>query len=56
MLIIGLTLYYMVSLPAWTEWTIQDLLLVVVSFATGINSIATGILIDMHTTGTQSKE
>lgn len=54
-LIIGLTIYYMISWRVWTEWSIQDLLLVVVSFATGINAIATGALIDMHTLGHKRK-
>ena len=52
-LIIGLTLYYMISLGTLTEWTTQDLLVTVVAFATGINSIATGALIDMHAGGKQ---
>lgn len=48
-LIIGLTIYSTISWRVWTEWSTQDLLLVVVSIATGTNSIAIGALIDMHT-------
>jgi len=32
----------------WTE-NLHDILLVLVAFSTGINAIATGALIDMHT-------
>jgi len=34
--------------PAWTE-NLHDILLVLVAFSTGINAIATGALIDIHT-------
>ena len=48
--IIGSTVYSMISWPGgWTE-DLHDVLLVFVSFSTGINAIATGALIDMHTT------
>ena len=46
-LLIGLTIYSTINWRVWTEWSTQDLLLVVVSIATGINSIATGALINM---------
>ena len=46
--IIGLTVYSMVSWRGWTE-NLRDMLLVFVAFSSGINAIATGALIDMHT-------
>jgi hypothetical protein len=47
--IIGLTVYCMINWPSgWTE-NLHDVLLMLVSFSTGINAIATGALIDMHT-------
>ena len=46
--IIGLTVYSIISLQVRTE-NMQDILLVLVSFSSGINAIATGALIDMHT-------
>jgi len=47
--VIGLTVYYMINWSdGWTE-NLHDILLVLVAFSTGINAIATGALIDMHT-------
>ena len=47
--IIGLTVYCMINWSdGWTE-NLHDILLVLVAFSTGINAIATGALIDMHT-------
>jgi len=46
--IIGLTVYGMVSWQGWTQ-NIHDTLLILVAFSSGINAIATGALIDMHT-------
>ena len=46
--IIGLTIYSMVSWQGWTQ-NIRDTLLILVAFSSGINAIATGTLIDMHT-------
>jgi len=47
--IICVTVYSMVNWRGWTE-NLQDMLLVFVAFSSGINTIATGALIDMHTT------
>jgi hypothetical protein len=38
----------MVSWQGWTQ-NIHDTLLILVAFSSGINAIATGALIDMHT-------
>ena len=46
--IIGLTVYSMVNWRGWTE-NLRDILLVFVAFSSGVNAIATGALIDMHT-------
>lgn len=46
--VIGFTIYSMVSWQGWTQ-NIHDILLVFVAFSSGINAIATGALIDMHT-------
>jgi ABC-type uncharacterized transport system permease subunit len=46
--IIGFTVYSMVSWQGWTQ-DIHDTLLVLVAFSSGTNAIATGALIDMHT-------
>jgi ABC-type uncharacterized transport system permease subunit len=46
--IIGFTIYSMVSWQSWTQ-NIQDTLLILVAFSSGVNAIATGTLIDMHT-------
>ena len=48
LVIIGLTIYSMVSWQGWTQ-NIHDTLLILVAFSSGINAIATGALIDMHT-------
>ena len=48
LVIIGLTIYSMVSWQGWTQ-NIHDTLLILVAFASSINAIATGALIDMHT-------
>lgn len=48
--IIGVTIYSMIGWRGWTE-NLNDLLLVTVAFTGGINAIATGALIDMHTIG-----
>ena len=46
--IIGLTVYSMINWRGWTE-NLRDMLLVFVAFSSGVNAIATGALIDMHT-------
>jgi len=47
--IIGLTVYSIINWPGgWTE-NLRDILLIFVSLSSGINAIATGALIDMHT-------
>jgi hypothetical protein len=46
--IIGFTIYSMVSWQGWTQ-NIHDTLLIFVAFSSGVNAIATGALIDMHT-------
>lgn len=46
--IIALTIYIMISFRGWTD-NLRDILLIFVSFSAGINAIATGALIDMHT-------
>ena len=46
--IIGLTVYSMLNWRGWTE-NLHDMLLVFVAFSSGVNAIATGALIDMHT-------
>ena len=54
--IIGLTVYSMINWSGgWTE-NLHDVLLVFVSFSTGINAIATGALIDMHTMGYKTRK
>jgi len=45
--IIGLTIYIIISLHGWTE-NPRDILLIFVAFLSGVNAIATGALIDMH--------
>ena len=47
--IIALTVYSMISWSGGWTGNLHDVLLVFVSFSTGINAIATGALIDMHT-------
>lgn len=41
----------MSPLPCWFDWinSTRDLLLIIVSITVGIDAIATGALIDMHT-------
>ena len=46
--IICVTVYSMVNWRGWIE-NLHDMLLVLVAFSSGINAIATGALIDMHT-------
>jgi len=46
--IICVTVYSMVNWRGWIE-NLQDMLLVFVAFSSGVNAIATGALIDMHT-------
>jgi hypothetical protein len=46
--IIGFTIYCMVGWQGWTQ-TIHDTPLIVVACASGVNAIATGALIDLHT-------
>jgi hypothetical protein len=46
--IIGFSIYCMVSWYGWTQ-NIHDTLLILVAFSSGVNAIATGALIDMHT-------
>lgn len=46
--IIGFTIYSMVSWQGWTQ-NIHDTLLILVAFSSGVNAIATGALIDMRT-------
>jgi hypothetical protein len=46
--IICLTVYSMISWRGWIE-NLRDMLLVFVAFSSGVNAIATGVLIDMHT-------
>jgi hypothetical protein len=46
--IIGFTIYSMVSWQGWTQ-NIHDTLLILVAFSSGVNAIATEALIDMHT-------
>lgn len=46
--VIGLTVYCIISLQWWTE-NPRDILLIFVAFLNGVNAIATGALIDMHT-------
>jgi ABC-type polysaccharide/polyol phosphate export permease len=48
LVIIGFTIYGMVSWMGWTQ-NIHDALLILVAFSSGVNAIATGALIDMHT-------
>jgi hypothetical protein len=43
----------MVSWQGWTQ-NIHDALLILVAFSSGINAIATGALIDMHTMKTKA--
>jgi len=45
---ICVTVYSMAGWRGWIE-NLQDILLVLVAFSSGINAIATGVLIDMHT-------
>ena len=45
--IIALTVYIIISLRGWTE-NLRDILLVFVAFSSGVNAIATGALVDMH--------
>jgi ABC-type uncharacterized transport system permease subunit len=52
--IIGFTIYCMVSWQGWTQ-NIHDTLLVLVAFSSGINAIATGALIDIHTMKTKKR-
>jgi len=48
--ILGLTVCSIFNWPGdWTE-SLHDILLIFVAFSSGINAIATGALIDMHTT------
>jgi hypothetical protein len=53
--IIGLTVYSMINWRGWTE-NLHDMLLVFVAFSAGVNAIATGALIDMHTMKTKIRE
>ena len=47
--IIASTVYCIISWPSgWTE-NLHGILLVLIAFSTGVNAIATGALIDMHT-------
>ena len=46
--IVALTVYSIISLSGWTD-NLHDILLVFVAFSSGVNAIATGALIDMHT-------
>jgi hypothetical protein len=48
LVIIGFTIYSMVSWHGWTQ-NIHDTLLILVAFSSGVNAIATGALINMHT-------
>ena len=47
-LIMVVTIYAMIKWQGWIQ-NLNDALLVLVAFASGINSIAIGALIDMHT-------
>ena len=48
LVIIGFTVWTLIFWRGWTE-NLQDELLVLVALGTGVNAIATGALIDMHT-------
>jgi hypothetical protein len=52
-IIICFAIYSMVSWQGWTQ-NIHDALLILVAFSSGINAIATGALIDMHTMKTKA--